>query len=44
MLSRKKWVYVNVFHTFRYHEDTVLVAMYSSGVELNDNVKDIWTE
>lgn len=34
----------NVFHTFEYIEDTILVSMYSNGVELNDNEKDIWTE
>ena len=33
-----------VFHTFEYHEDTVLVSMYSNGVELSDTEKDIWTE
>ena len=33
----------NVFHTFEYLEDTWLVSMYSSGVEMGD-VKDIWTE
>ena len=33
-----------VFHTFEYHEDTVLVSMYSNGVELSETEKDIWTE
>lgn len=33
-----------VFHTFEYTEDTWLVSMYSNGVELRDNTKDIWTE
>ncbi|MCH5193832.1 MAG: cupin domain-containing protein [Oscillospiraceae bacterium] len=33
-----------VFHTFDYKEDTVLVSMYSQGVELSDTEKDIWTE
>lgn len=33
-----------VFHTFDYHEDTVLVSMYSLGVELYGLEKDIWTE
>ena len=33
-----------VFHTFEYHEDTVLVSLYSSGVELDNGEKDIWTE
>lgn len=32
-----------VFHTFEYHEDTLLVSMYSDGVELDENTKDIWT-
>lgn len=32
-----------VFHTFNYHEDTLLVSMYSKGVELSDTEKDIWT-
>ena len=33
-----------VFHTFEYLEDTWLVSMYSNGVELDENTKDIWTE
>lgn len=33
-----------VFHTFEYHDDTVLVSMYSQGVELSETEKDIWTE
>lgn len=33
-----------VFHTFSYHEETLLVSMYSSGVELSETEKDIWTE
>ena len=33
-----------VFHTFEYHEETVLVSMYSQGVELSKTEKDIWTE
>ena len=33
-----------VFHTFRYKDDTVLVSMYSSGVELSPTQKDIWVE
>lgn len=33
-----------VFHTFIYHEDTVLVSMYSNGVEISESEKDIWTE
>lgn len=32
----------NVYHTFEYHEDTLLISMYSNGVELNENEKDIW--
>lgn len=31
----------NVKHTFDYKEDTYLVAMYTSGVELEDGTKDI---
>jgi len=40
------WFMVNpfVFHTFEYLEDTVLVSVYSNGVELSDTEKDIWTE
>lgn len=34
----------NVFHTFEYHEDTWLVSLYSNGVELDEQHKDIWTE
>ena len=33
-----------IFHTFEYIEDTVLVSMYSNGVELSETEKDIWTE
>lgn len=33
-----------VFHTFEYREETLLVSMYSDGVELSDTEKDIWTE
>ena len=33
-----------VFHTFEYREDTLLISMYSKGVELSDTEKDIWTE
>lgn len=33
-----------VYHTFEYVEDTWLVSMYSSGVELDEDTKDIWTE
>lgn len=32
-----------VYHTFEYMEDTLLVALYSQGVELDINTKDIWT-
>ena len=32
-----------VFHTFEYVEDTILVSMYSEGVELDLGEKDIWT-
>ncbi len=31
-----------VYHSFEYHEDTALVAMYNNGVELDENTKDIW--
>ena len=34
----------HVFHSFVYHEDTYLVAMYDNGVELDGDVKDIWRE
>ena len=30
-------------HSFRFLEDTVLVSMYSRGVELEDGTKDIYT-
>ena len=33
-----------VFHSFEYHEDTYLVAMYNNGVELDENTKDIWNK
>lgn len=33
-----------VFHIFEYLEDTWLISMYSNGVEINENEKDIWTE
>ena len=31
-------------HSFRFLEDTVLVSMYSGGVEMPDGTKDIYTE
>lgn len=34
----------NDMHGFRFLEDTVLVSMYSSGVELPDGTKDIYSE
>ena len=34
----------NVFHTFEYSEDTWLISMYSNGVEMDENTKDIWSE
>ncbi len=34
----------NVFHTFDYHEETILVSLYSRGVELSEMKKDIWTK
>lgn len=33
-----------VSHTFEYTEDTLLVSMYSRGVELDDGTKDIITD
>ena len=33
-----------VYHSFEYHEDTYLVAMYDEGVELDEDTKDIWNE
>lgn len=33
-----------VYHIFEYLEDTVLVSMYSRGVVLDEDTKDIWTE
>lgn len=33
-----------VFHTFEYREKTILVSMYSEGVELSKTEKDIWTK
>ena len=34
----------NDMHSFEYLDDTVLVSMYSSGVELGDGTKDMNTE
>ncbi len=34
----------NDMHSFVFLEDTILVSMYSSGVELDDGTKDIFTE
>lgn len=34
----------DVFHTFEYHEETLLISMYSRGVELSETEKDIWSE
>ena len=31
-------------HSFRFWEDTILVSMYSEGVELADGTKDIYTK
>lgn len=36
-------VLANVRHSFRFFEDTILVSMYSNGVELPDGGKDIYT-
>lgn len=33
-----------ILHTFEYYEDTILVSMYSNGVELSNTEKDIWTD
>ncbi len=33
-----------VFHTFEYLEDTILISMYSDGVELSETEMDIWTK
>ena len=33
-----------VFHTFEYWEETLLISLYSEGVELSETEKDIWTE
>lgn len=33
-----------VYHTFMYKEYTVLVSMYSRGVETSETEKDIWTK
>lgn len=32
----------NISHKFAYTEDTILVALYSQGVELDNDSKDIW--
>ena len=37
-------VFPYVFHSFEYFEETILVSMYSNGVELSNTMKDIWTE
>ncbi len=37
-------VHPYVYHTFAYTEETLLVSMYSRGVELDETTKDIWTE
>ena len=33
-----------VFHSFEYLEDSILVALYDVGVEISDTEKDIWKE
>ena len=33
-----------VFHTFEYREETLLVSLYSEGVERFGSEKDIWTK
>lgn len=35
---------VNDMHSFHFLEDTILVSMYSDGVELEDGTKDIFAE
>lgn len=37
-------IHRQAFHTFEYTADTWLVSMYSNGVELDEDIKDIWTE
>lgn len=37
-------IHPNVFHTFVYEEETILVSMYSQGVEISETEKDIWNE
>lgn len=32
------------FHSFEYHEDTILVGMYDKRIENADGSKDIWSE
>lgn len=34
----------NDMHSFVFEEDTILVSMYSNGVELPDGTKDMYTE
>lgn len=34
----------NDMHSFDFKEDTILVSMYSDGVELSDGTKDMYTE
>lgn len=34
----------NVLHSFYFTDDTQLISLYSSGVELKDGSKDIYTE
>lgn len=44
LMKKNSWFMINphVYHTFEYLEDTVLVSMYSHGVEIDENIKDIW--
>ena len=34
----------DVYHSFEYYEDSVLVALYDNGIELSEKEKDIWKE
>ncbi|MBO4521094.1 MAG: cupin domain-containing protein [Alphaproteobacteria bacterium] len=33
-----------VYHSFEYSEDSILVALYDKGVELSETEKDIWSD
>lgn len=36
-------IHKNVLHTLIYKDDSILVALYDKGVELDENIKDIWS-